>query len=170
MTATWGAVTDADATPSTIYQKDGNDWIDTGFGYDLDKETTSINMALTVGGEETTKSKNLSANETYKVGVSAYKTIEGGKYYSAETESAENGVYLPEYTPLDMMLFVNGTTCTADEHGVYRAYVDGKDDVLTVSCTTENVTYKVTRMDKTSDNEISTDSDGAYPIPNLRAT
>ena len=167
MTATWGSVTDADGYAVTIYQKDGNDWIDTGFGYDLDKETTSINMALTVGGEETTKSKNLSANETYKVGVSAYKTIEGGKYYSAETESAENGVYLPEYTPLDMMLFVNGTTCTADEHGVYRAYVDGKDDVLTVSCTTENVTYKVTRMDKTSDNEISTDSDGAYPIPNF---
>ena len=167
MTATWGAVTDADGYAVTIYQKDGNDWIDTGFGYDLDKETTSINMALTVGGEETTKSKNLSANETYKVGVSAYKTIEGGKYYSAETESAENGVYLPEYTPLDMMLFVNGTTCTADEHGVYRAYVDGKDDVLTVSCTTENVTYKVTRMDKTSDNEISTDSDSAYPIPNF---
>ena len=167
MTATWGAVTDADGYAVTIYQKDGNDWIDTGFGYDLDKETTSINMALTVGGEETTKSKNLSANETYKVGVSAYKTIEGGKYYSAETESTENGVYLPEYTPLDMMLFVNGTTCTADEHGVYRAYVDGKDDVLTVSCTTENVTYKVTRMDKTSDNEISTDSDGAYPIPNF---
>ena len=149
MTATWGAVTDADGYAVTIYQKDGNDWIDTGFGYDLDKETTSINMALTVGGEETTKSKNLSENETYKVGVSAYKTIEGGKYYSAETESAENGVYLPEYTPLDMMLSVNGTTCTADEHGVYRAYVDGKDDVLTVSCTTENVTYKVTRMDKT---------------------
>ena len=167
MTATWGAVTDADGYAVTIYQKDGNDWIDTGFGYDLDKETTSINMALTVGGEETTKSKNLSANETSKVGVSAYKTIEGGKYYSAETESAENGVYLPEYTPLDMMLFVNGTTCTADEHGVYRAYVDGKDDVLTVSCTTENVTCKVTRMDKTSDNEISTDSDGAYPIPNF---
>ena len=167
MTATWGAVTDADGYAVTIYQKGGNDWIDTGFGYDLDKETTSINMALTVGGEETTKSKNLSANETYKVGVSAYKTIEGGKYYSAETESAENGVYLPEYTPLDMMLSVNGTTCTADEHGVYRAYVDGKDDVLTVSCTTENVTYKVTRMDKTSDNEISTDSDGAYPIPNF---
>ena len=170
MTATWGAVTDADGYAVTIYQKDGNDWIDTGFGYDLDKETTSINMALTVGGEETTKSKNLSANETYKVGVSAYKTIEGGKYYSAETESAENGVYLPEYTPLDMMLSVNGTTCTADEHGVYRAYVDGKDDVLTVSCTTENVTYKVTRMDKTSDNEISTDSDGAYPIPNFEGS
>lgn len=170
MTATWGAVTDADGYAVTIYQKDGNDWIDTDFGYDLDKETTSINMALTVGGEETTKSKNLSANETYKVGVSAYKTIEGGKYYSAETESAENGVYLPEYTPLDMMLSVNGTTCTADEHGVYRAYVDGKDDVLTVSCTTENVTYKVTRMDKTSDNEISTDSDGAYPIPNFEGS
>lgn len=80
----------------TIYQKNGGKWIDTGFGYDLDKETTSINMALTVGGEETTKSKNLSANEAYKVGVRAYKEDaenEGGKYYSAETESADEGVY-----------------------------------------------------------------------------
>ena len=124
MTATWGAVTDADGYAVTIYQKDGNDWIDTGFGYDLDKETTSINMALTVGGEETTKSKNLSENETYKVGVSAYKTIEGGKYYSAETESAENGVYLPEYTPLDMFCGHCGTgyrRCVWNKGGVKRA-------------------------------------------------
>ena len=169
MTAKWDAVTDAEGYAVRIYQKQSDGTFkDTGFGYDLDENTTSIDMALTVGGTETAESENLSANETYKVSVSAYKTVEGGKYYSTEMESAEK--FLSEYTPLDMMLSVNGTTCTADEHGVYRAYVDGKDDVLTVSCTTENVTYKVTRMDKTSDNEISTDSDGAYPIPNFEGS
>lgn len=68
MTANWNKVDDADGYAVTIYQKDGNNWNDTGFGYDLDKETTSINMALTVGGEETEESKNLSANETYNKG------------------------------------------------------------------------------------------------------
>lgn len=66
MTAKWDKVDDAAGYAVTIYQKNGGKWIDTGFGYDLDKETTSINMALTVGGEETTKSKNLSANEPTK--------------------------------------------------------------------------------------------------------
>ena len=169
MTAKWDAVTDAEGYAVRIYQKQSDGTFkDTGFGYDLDKNTTSIDMALTVGGTETAESENLSANETYKVSVSAYKTVEGGKYYSTEMESAEK--FLSEYTPLDMMLSVNGTTCTADEHGVYRAYVDGKDDVLTVSCTTENVTYKVTRMDKTSDNEITASQDGSYAIPDFEGS
>ena len=30
-------------------KKDG-EWTDTGFGYDLDKDTTAVDMALTVGG------------------------------------------------------------------------------------------------------------------------
>ena len=80
MTAKWDKVDDADGYRVTVYQKDGNEWKDTGFGYDLDENTTSINMALTVGGEETGESKNLSANETYKVGVRAYRTVEKGKY------------------------------------------------------------------------------------------
>ena len=120
MTAKWDAVTDAEGYAVRIYQKQSDGTFkDTGFGYDLDENTTSIDMALTVGGTETAESENLSANETYKVSVSAYKTVEGGKYYSTEMESAEK--FLSEYTPLDMMLSVNGTTCTADEHGVYRA-------------------------------------------------
>ena len=169
MTAKWDAVTDAEGYAVRIYQKQSDaTFKDTGFGYDLDKNTTSIDMALTVGGTETAESENLSANETYKVGVRAYKTVEGGKYYSEE--KASEGKLLPEYTPLALTLSVNGSKCTADENGVYHAYVGVGSNTLTVSCTTENVTYKVTRMDKTSDNEISTDSDGAYPIPNFEGS
>ena len=175
MTAKWDKVDDAAGYAVTIYQKNGGKWIDTGFGYDLDKETTSINMALTVGGEETTKSKNLSANEAYKVGVRAYKEDaenEGGKYYSAETESADEGVYLPEYTPLKLTLSVNGTTCTADENGVYHAYIGGESNTLAVSCADDNsnATFKVTRMDKTTENEITASQDGSYTIPDFEGS
>ena len=215
MRAEWGKVDDADGYRVTVYQKDGSDWKDTGFGYDLDENTTSINMALTVGGEETENSKNLSANETYMVGVSAYKeetyftesagagstesaetgSMEGeetsaaegtegstagsggtsapkaltAKYYSEETQSADGGVFLPKYKELTMTLNVNGTTVRADENGVYHAYVGGTDDdVLTVSCQTENVTYKVTRMDTTG--EIAQETGGTYKIPTFEGS
>ena len=193
MTAKWDKVDDADGYRVTVYQKDGNEWKDTGFGYDLDENTTSINMALTVGGNavevsengkvSSVPAKNLSPNETYKVGVSAYKeepyftesagagstesaetgsmegeetgsTAESGgtgtqkaltaKYYSLETTSS--GVHLPKYEPLHMTLTVNGTPITADENGVYHAYVGGTDDdVLTVSCQTPDSATQVTR-------------------------
>lgn len=95
MYAEWQPVDGVDGYRVTIYQKDGSEWKDTGFGYDLKKPdengqpATSINMALTVGGEETENSKNLSADETYKIGVSAYKEE---PYFteSAETGSTEN--------------------------------------------------------------------------------
>lgn len=216
MTAKWDKVDDADGYRVTVYQKDGNEWKDTGFGYDLDENTTSINMALTVGGNavevsengkvSSVPAKNLSPNETYKVGVSAYKeepyftesagagstesaetgsmegeetgsTAESGgtgtqkaltaKYYSLETTSS--GVHLPKYEPLHMTLTVNGTPITADENGVYHAYVGGTDDdVLTVSCQTENVTYKVTRMDTTG--EIAQETGGTYKIPTFEGS
>ena len=84
MKAAWNKVDDADGYRVTVYQKDGNEWKDTGFGYDLDENTTSINMALTVGGEETKNSKNLSADETYKIGVSAYREV---PYFTESTET-----------------------------------------------------------------------------------
>ena len=214
MRASWDAVTDADGYRVTIYQRDSKgEWKDTGFGYDLKKSengqppATSIDMALTVGGEETKNSKNLSPNETYKVGVRAYKEepyftestetgstegeetgaaegVEGStagsggtsaqkaltaKYYSEETLSDNSGVFLPKYTALDMTLAVNGTAITADENGVYHAYVGGKDnDVLAVSCSTENVTYKVTRMDTTD--EITQETNGTYKIPTFEGS
>ena len=192
MKAEWDAVDGADGYRVTIYQEKGSGWQDTGFGYDLDKNTTSIDMALTVGGEETENSKNLSADETYKIGVSAYveepyftestetgstegeetgSTAESGgtgtqaltaKYYSPEKMSAEE--YLPKYEPLHMTLTVNGTAITADENGVYHAYVDGGSNSLTVTADGAN-SITVTRMDKTTGNEITPDSEGSYPLP-----
>ena len=129
-------------------------------------------MALTVGGEGTAASPNLSANQTYKVGVRAYKTIEGGKYYSAETQSDNNGVFLPKYTQLNISLAVNGVDCAQDEHGVFHAYVGGSNQhyMLTAQCTTPGVTvtYKVTRMDTSA--EINANSDREYPIPDFTGT
>ncbi len=200
MSASWDAVDGADGYRVTIYQEKGSGWKDTGFGYDLDKNTTSIDMALTVGGEETENSKNLSADETYKIGVSAYKeepyftestetgsmegegtsiaegtegsTAESGgtgtqaltaKYYSPEKMSAEE--YLPKYEPLHMTLTVNGTECIKDdETHVYHAYVGGGSNSLTVTADGAN-SITVTRMDKTTGNEITPDSEGSYPLP-----
>ena len=168
MTATWSEVQGADGYAVTIYQLGDKGWVDTGFGYDLDKDTTSINMALTVGGEETEKSKNLYANETYKVGVRAYKTIEGGKYYSAETQSDNNGVFLPKYTQLDISLAVNSVDCAQDEHGVFHAYVgSGSNFFLAVTCANAD-SIKVTRMD--TDTPLTEDGNREYQIPDFSGT
>ena len=209
MRAEWAAVDGADGYRVTVYQKDGNEWKDTGFGYDLKKPdengqpATSINMALTVGGgavkvsegnpAEFANANNLKENEYYRIGVSAYKLVstgleeskstsatgentvnpnsafKGSKYYSKETKSANDGEFLPKYQELTMTLNVNGTTVSADENGVYHAYVGGKDDdILAVSCSTENVTYKVTRMDTTV--EIVQETDGTYRIPTFEGS
>ena len=209
MKAAWDKVDDADGYRVTVYQKDGNEWKDTGFGYDLKKTdengqpATSINMALTVGGgavkvsegnpAEFANANNLKENEYYRIGVSAYKLVstgleeskstsatgentvnpnsafKGSKYYSEETKSANDGEFLPKYQELTMTLNVNGTTVSADENGVYHAYVGGKDDdILAVSCSTENVTYKVTRMDTTV--EIVQETDGTYRIPTFEGS
>lgn len=170
MRAAWDAVEDADGYRVTIYQRNKKgEWINTGFGYDLDEETTGINMALTVGGEGTEESPNLSADETYKVGVSAYRTMEGGKYYSAETESEDK--YLPEYTPLEISLAVNSEPCARDENGVFHVCVGVKQmPMLQISCNTEEVTYRVTRMDLDTNNEIELGANEEYPIPDFSGT
>ena len=201
----------------TVYQEKDGEWKDTGFGYDLKKSengqppATSIDMALTVGGNAVSvinessaasvPAENLSANQTYKVGVSAYKLVptgleepestntegentenpgaavenalnpnkafQGAKYYSSETES--NDGYLPEYTPLDISLAVNGVDCAKDENGVFHAYVGGSNQhyMLTARCTPPGVgvSYKVTRMD--TNDEITADSFEEYLIPNF---
>ena len=169
MRGEWQAVNDADGYRVTVYQEKNGSWVNTGFGYDLDKSVTALDMALTVGGAETAESKNLSANETYRIGVSAYRTVEGGKYYSAETQSA--GKYLPKYTPLNMTLSVNGMPLTADENGVYHAYAGGEQSsMLAVSCddAAAGVTYRVTRMD--TGDEISQNSFEEYAIPDFTGT
>ena len=148
MRGEWQAVDGADGYRVTVYrEKDDGSWEDTGFGYDLDNSVTALDMALTVGGAETAESKNLSANETYRIGVSAYRTVEGGKYYSAETQSS--GQYLPEYTPLDITLDLGGVPLSRDENGVFHAYVRDEKPYLTylyVTCDQPD-DFTVTRMD-----------------------
>ena len=210
MRAEWEEVPNVDGYRVTVYQKDGSEWKDTGFGYDLDENTTSINMALTVGGEETENSKNLSADETYKIGVSAYKeepyftestgagstgnpetgtsageetgAAEGtegstagsggtsapkaltAKYYSPEKMSAEK--YLPKYEPLHMTLTVNGTPITADENGVYHAYVGKNPGTLTVSAD-QSAAFTVTRMDTGTNIVPDETASNTFAIPNF---
>ena len=168
MRAEWQKVDNANGYRVTIYQQQNGGWVDTGFGYDLDKDTTAINMALTVGGEETAESKNLTANQTYKVGVSAYREPEdGAKYYSAETESESSGVFLPEYTPLNLALSVNGEECTQDENGVYHAYVGGGSNSLAVTCEgADSIT--VTRMD--TETNLIQDGSNTFAIPDFTGT
>ena len=178
MTAKWDVVEGADGYAVTIYQQGVNGWVDTGFGYDLknteDGPITSIDMALTVGGAGTEESPNLSAEKTYKVGVRAYKEKplitageETAKYYSTEAESL--GAYLPKYTELNISLAVNDRACEADDNGVYHAYVGSGESLLTVTCNRAD-SIKVTRMDKTTGNEILPNENGAYPIPNFSGT
>ena len=229
MRAAWEEVPNVDGYRVTVYQKKDGKWEDTGFGYDLKKSengqppATSIDMALTVGGNAVKASgensavsvpaENLEADKDYKIGVSAYKeepyftesaetgstenpeigtsageetsAAEGSegstagsggtntqkaltaKYYS--TEKLSSDVFLPKYQELTMTLNVNGTPVSADENGVYHAYVGGTDDdVLTVSCPTEGVTYKVTRMDTTG--EIAQETGGTYKIPTFEGS
>ena len=208
MHAEWQPVDGVDGYRVTIYQEKDGKWQDTGFGYDLKKSengqppATSIDMALTVGGEETENSKNLSANETYKIGVSAYRevpyftestetgstegeetsaaegtegsTAESGgigtpkaltaKYYSLEAES--NDEILPKYTPLEMTLAVNGTTITADENGVYHAYVGKNPGTLTVTADGAN-SITVTRMDTGTNIVPDETASNTFAIPNF---
>ena len=166
MRAEWQKVDNANGYRVTIYQQQNGGWVDTGFGYDLDKDTTAIDMALTVGGEETAESKNLTANQTYKVGVSAYREPEdGAKYYSAETTSTEE--YLPRYTPLNLALSVNGTACAPDENGVYHAYVGGGSNSLAVTCEgADSIT--VTRMD--TETNLTSDGSNTFAIPDFTGT
>ena len=110
MYAEWQPVDGVDGYRVTIYQEKDGKWQDTGFGYDLDENTTSINMALTVGGNAVKASgensavsvpaENLEADKDYKIGVSAYKeepyfTESAG---AGSTENPETGTSAGEET------------------------------------------------------------------------
>ena len=209
MKAAGDKVDDADGYRMTVYQKDGNEWKDTGFGYDLKKSKdgqldNSINMALTVGGNAVKASgensavsvpaENLEADKDYRIGVSAYREVpyftestgagstestetgsmegeetsaaegtegstagSGGtsapkaltaKYYSKETQSADDGVFLPEYKELKISLKVGDKECDKD-NGVFHAYVGENPGTLTVICDDPDADFTVTRMDDT---------------------
>ena len=226
MKAAWDKVDDADGYRVTVYQLDSKGkWQDTGFGYDLKKSengqppATSIDMALTVGGNAVKASgensavsvpaENLEADKDYKIGVSAYKeepyftesagadstestetgSMEGeetgaaegtegstagsggtgtqkaltAKYYSKETQSADDGVFLPEYKELKISLKVGDKECDKD-NGVFHAYVGENPGTLTVNCDADSIT--ITRMDD-EDSPTTLTSSNSYDIPDF---
>ena len=178
MRAKWSAVDGADGYHVTIYQQDGANWVDTGYGYDLGKDTTSLDMALTVGGNavqvsesgaSSVPAENLSADKTYKIGVRAYRVIEDGKYYSAETESG--GKFLPKYTPLNITLDLGGVSPSRDENGVFHAYVRDEKTYLCVTCDQAN-DFTVTRMDTGAEAERDplSSSNNDFVIPDFTGT
>lgn len=178
MRAKWSAVDGADGYHVTIYQQDGANWVDTGYGYDLGKDTTSLDMALTVGGNavqvsesgaSSVPAENLSADKTYKIGVRAYRVIENGKYYSAETESG--GKFLPKYTPLNITLDLGGVSPSRDENGVFHAYVRDEKTYLCVTCDQAN-DFTVTRMDTGAEAERDplSSSNNDFVIPDFTGT
>lgn len=227
MRAAWEEVPNVDGYRVTVYQLDSKGkWQDTGFGYDLKKSengqppATSIDMALTVGGNAVKASgensavsvpaENLEADKDYRIGVSAYREVpyfaenpetgstestetgstegeetsaaegaegstagSGGtgtqkaltaKYYSEETQSADDGVFLPEYKELKISLKVGDKECDKD-NGVFHAYVGENPGTLTVTADGAN-SITVTRMDMTTGGEIAANADGTgYQIP-----
>lgn len=178
MRAEWNASDNVDGYSVRIYEEKDGEWTDTGFGYDLDKDTTAVDMALTVGGNgvsvnengdtaESVPAENLLPDKTYKVGVRAYKKSENGKYYSKETEST--GEFLPKYTPMDIALSMNGNECTADENGVYHAYIGGGDNTLSVSGSDADATFKLTRMD-TNDQIPNENGENTFAIPEFEGS
>lgn len=178
MRAEWNASENVDGYNVKIYEEKDGEWTDTGFGYDLDKDTTAVDMALTVGGNgvrvnengdtaESVPAENLLPDKTYKVGVRAYKESENGKYYSKETEST--GEFLPKYTPMDIALSMNGNECTADENGVYHAYIGGGDNTLSVSGSDADATFKLTRMD-TNDQIPNENGENTFAIPEFEGS
>lgn len=178
MRAEWNASDNVDGYNVRIYEEKDGEWTDTGFGYDLDKNTTAVDMALTVGGNgvrvnengntaESVPAENLLPDKTYKVGVRAYKKSENGKYYSKETEST--GEFLPKYTPMDIALSMNGNECTADENSVYHAYIGGGDNTLSVSGSDADATFKLTRMD-TNDQIPNENGENTFAIPEFEGS
>lgn len=115
-------------------------------------------------GEETSAAESTAGSTAGSGGTNTQKALTA-KYYS--TEAMSNDEILPQYTPLNMTLNVNGTECIKDdETHVYHAYVGENPGTLTVDCAADSIT--VTRMDMTTGGEIKANADGTgYPIPDF---
>ena len=186
MQASWSQVDDADGYRITIYHADGTD---TGLGYEYDVSqfsgqsqmpglnlkngTFSIGMAMTAGGATAQDGTpiTLDAGKEYIVGVTAYRSETIGeqdtKYYGAEQQSS--AALLPEYTPLEMTIRLNGNDLTADENGIYHATSAETGNSLTVEAPESgNATFTVTRLD--TDAELQEVAFGEFSIPDVDGT
>lgn len=151
MQASWDAASDQNVSGYAVKiyqketQKDGSEiWKDTGFGYDVDKDTTSIDMAMTVGGKAVSVnengtaaesvldeklSANLSADKTYKVGVRAYKTETLWEEPKKEKDTGSTGSTGSE-SGTGSTGSTSGTTQTKKETAKYYSVEVGSSEAL----------------------------------------
>ena len=112
MKASWKKVDNADGYKLTIYQKDGDEWVDTGRGYNLTNEdfsatqglaydeaskTYSIEMAMTVGGDGNASTLTSSDGDTVQISAEAAKEIaalEAGKNYKVGVQAYKSNTLL----------------------------------------------------------------------------
>ena len=167
MRAAWEEVPNVDGYRVTVYQKDGSEWKDTGFGYDLKKPdengSTENPETGTSAGEETSAAEGSEGSTAGSGGTSAPKALTA-KYYS--TEKLSSDVFLPKYQELTMTLNVNGNVIDADESGVYNAYVGKNPGTLTVTADGAN-SITVTRMDTGTNIVPDETASNTFAIPNF---
>ena len=112
MKASWKKADNADGYKLTIYQKDGDEWVDTGRGYNLTNEdfsatqglaydeaskTYSIEMAMTVGGDGKASTLTSSDGDTVQISAEAAKEIaalEAGKNYKVGVQAYKSNTLL----------------------------------------------------------------------------
>ena len=70
---------------------------------------------------------------------------------------------------MDIALSMNGNECTADENGVYRAYIGDGDNTLSVSGSDADATFKLTRMD-TNDQIPNENGENTFAIPEFEGS
>ena len=173
MKAEWDAVDGADGYRVTIYQAKGSGWKDTGFGYDLDENTTSIDMALTVGGNTVKASgensavsvpaENLEADKDYRIGVSAYREV---PYFTesagaGSTESTETGSMEGEET--GAAEGAEGSTAGSGGTGAQKALTAKYYSLETESNREQLPQYTPLNMTLTvNDTVIDADENGVY--------
>ena len=98
-------------------------------------------------GEETSAAEGAEGSTAGSGGTGTQKALTA-KYYSEETQSADDGVFLPEYKELKISLKVGDKECDKD-NGVFHAYVGENPGTLTVICDDPDADFTVTRMDDT---------------------
>ncbi|MCI7214301.1 S-layer homology domain-containing protein [Dysosmobacter sp.] len=180
MRAAWEEVPNVDGYRVTVYQLDSKGkWQNTGFGYDLKKSengqppATSIDMALTVGGNAVKASgensavsvpaENLEADKDYRIGVSAYREV---PYFTesagaGSTESTETGSMEGEET--GAAEGAEGSTAGSGGTGAQKALTAKYYSLETESNREQLPQYTPLNMTLTvNDTVIDADENGVY--------